>query len=537
MALSLRQSTVLIIDDFQGIRSMLREFVKAMGVTAIDTASSGRDAIAKLGASKYDIVICDFNLGPGANGQHVLEEARMKSHIGVSTVWAMLTAEKTAEMVMGAAEIKPDDYLLKPINQVMLESRLEKLIAKKQALEPVESAIKALNYAEAIAQCDQQLRSRVLNPQEILRVKSDLLLAMGDYEGAAALFRAVLQEREVAWAQTGLGKICFHDQHYAEAKDIFQRVLRDNEVYMEASDWLAKTCNMLDQGPEAERVLLDAVRISPNSPNRQMLLGDTAQKNGSLEVAQTAYEKTIKVSEFSPHKAPAAYTSLARVQAERNVPAEALKTLALSRKEFKYNTQATVQTAALESLLHHQMGDSTKAESAMAEAEMLIAKSSAKLSAEIAIDVAKSMFVLGKKDKACALLQDVVRNNHESAEISKSIEAIFEAHGLVAEGQALIAESRDAVVSMNNQGVTLAKSGNLLGGANLLRTAADKLPNNEVILLNLCGLLIGMLSKEGKSHQIAGEVRELLERVRQLNAANKNYHIYTAALNRIMGGR
>ena len=50
-------------------------------------------------------------------------------------------------------------------------------------------------------------------------------------------------------------------------------------------------------------------------------------------------------------------------------------------------------------------------------------------------------------------------------------------------------------------------------------------------------LLIGMLSKEGKSHQIAGEARELLERVRHLNAANKNYHVYTAALNRIMGGR
>jgi tetratricopeptide (TPR) repeat protein len=347
----------------------------------------------------------------------------------------------------------------------------------------------------------------------------------------------VVAERDVAWAQTGLGKICFHDQKYAEAKDIFQRVLRENEVYMEASDWLARTCSMLGQSAEAEKVLLEAVKLSPNSPVRQKMLGDTAFKNGSLEVAQAAFEKTIKIGEFSPHKAPGAYTSLAKVFADKNAPTDALKTLALSRKEFKYNTEASIQTAAAESAVYHQMGDHDKAEAAMAEAERLIEKTSGKVSAEVAIDVAKSLFKLGKKDKACGLLQEVVRNNHENAELSQSIEAIFEDHGLVAEGQALINASRDEVISINNQGVTLAKGGDLLAGANLLRTAAEKLPNNEVILINLCGLLIAKLSKGGKSHQIAGEVRELLERVRHLNPANKNYHVYTAALNRIMGAR
>jgi hypothetical protein len=131
----------------------------------------------------------------------------------------------------------------------------------------------------------------------------------------------------------------------------------------------------------------------------------------------------------------------------------------------------------------------------------------------------------------------VVQNNHENAEISRSIEQIFEDHDLAEEGQALIAESRGEVVAINNQGVTLAKSGDLVGGANLLRTAAHKLPNSEVILINLCALLIGLLSKEGKNQQVAAEARELLDRVRLLNSSNKNYHVYTAALNRIMGAR
>ena len=141
MALSFRQANILIIDDFQGMRTMLREFVKSMGVTAVDTASTGKDANQQLSTNKYDIVICDYNLGPGANGQQVLEEAKLKGHIGVSTVWVMVTAEKTQEMVMGAAEVKPDDYLLKPINQMLLENRLEKLITRKQCLAPIEAAV------------------------------------------------------------------------------------------------------------------------------------------------------------------------------------------------------------------------------------------------------------------------------------------------------------------------------------------------------------------------------------------------------------
>jgi tetratricopeptide (TPR) repeat protein len=535
MTLALRQSTVLIIDDFQGMRTMLREFLKSMGVTAIDTASNGKDALQLLTSSKYDIVICDYNLGPAANGQQVLEEAKIKNHVGVSTVWVMVTAEKTPEMVMGAAEIRPDDYLLKPINQMLLETRLEKLIERKQSLAPIEAAVKALNYAEALSQCDQQLKAKAASPHEILRIKGDLLLAMGDYAGATALFESVLAQRDVPWAQTGLGKILFHDKKFAQAKEVFQRVLQDNEVYMEASDWLSKTCLMLGQHQEAQKILQDAVKLSPNAPTRQKLLGDTAFKNGALDLAQAAYQKTIKIGEFSPHKTPAAYTGLAKVFTEQGAPLEALKTLSQSKKEFRYNTEAALQTAAAESVVYKNMGQDDKAEAAMHEAERLMDSASGKFSAEVAIDVADSLFKMGRKDRACSLLQEVVKNNHENIELSKSIEALFEDHGLVAEGQALIAESRGEVVGINNDGVTLAKQGDLLGGANLLRTAAEKLPHNEVILINLCGLLIGMLSKEGKSHQIAGEARELLDRVRTINPSNKNYHIYTAALNRIMG--
>jgi tetratricopeptide (TPR) repeat protein len=533
MTFSLKQANTLIIDDFQGMRTMLRDFVRLMGVTRIDTASNGKDAINQLGNNKYDIVICDYNLGAGANGQQVLEEAKLRKLIGVSSIWVMVTAEKTTDMVMGAAEIKPDDYLLKPISQALLQSRLEKLILRKQSMCDIEVALHARDYNAAIAQCDLQLKAQAVNPQEILRIKSDVLLTLGDYPAARELFESVLALRSVPWAKTGLGKVFFYTQDYAGALQLFQQVLQENRMYIEAADWLAKTFEAMGDGAKAQDVLQQAVKLSPNSPIRLKNLGDTAYRNGALDVAQAAFEKTIKVSEFSPHKNPAIYTRLARVLSDNNAPDDALNVLKRSKADFKYDTAASLQTAAAESLVYQKMGQLEKAEAAMEDAERLMAQLADKVTPEMTMEVAKSLFKLGKKDKACALLQNIVKENHENAELSRQVEAVFESEQLSEEGQFLIKASRQEVVNINNQGITLAKQGDFQQAVKLLRTALLQLPHNEVICINLCGLLIGLMQKEGKTEALVLEARDLLHRVRELNPGNKKYNACALALARL----
>jgi len=537
MTISLKQSSILIIDDFQGMRTMLREMIKSMGVTKVDTASNGKEGMRQLSLNKYDIVICDYNLGPGQNGQQILEESKLLNYIGMSTIWVIVTAEKTLDMVMGAAEIKPDDYLLKPINQALLESRLQKQILRKQSLGGIETAINARNFHAAIAECDLQLKTQVSNPHEILRIKSDLLLTVGDYAAAEAIFESVLAGRSVAWAKTGLGKIRFHAKAYAEAKEIFQQVLNDNHMYMEASDWLVKALDALGDGAQAQQVLQEGVKLSPNSLIRQKMLGDTAYKNGSLDVAQVAFEKTLKISEFSPYKNPAAYVGLARVLSEKDEPDEALKILQKSKLEFKNNPEAAIQTAAAESTVYSKMGEPEKAEAAMAGAEQLMSELSGKLSHEVAMDMATSLFKLGKKDKALGLLRDIVKNNHQNAEVLRQVESVFEQEQVAEEGTALIKESQQEVTNINNQAVTLAKQGNFLEGVKLLREAVQNFPHSEVMIMNLCGLLFGQMNKEGSNNLMALEIKGLLDRVLKLNPANKNYHVYSSTLARLMNGK
>lgn len=533
MATSLSQSSILLIDDFQSMRSMLRGFLKNMGVSNIDQAGDAKEALAQLASKKYHIVICDYSLGAGQNGQQILEAAKHKNYIGYSTIWVMVTAEKTMDMFMGAAETKPDDYLLKPITEALLDARLNKLIEKKRALEPIESAVKAKDYARGIALCDEQLKTHSSSTQEIQRIKSELLISMGDYPAAKAFFENILSVRSMPWAKTGLGKVHFLMKDYARAREIFQEVLEENRMHLEAADWLSKTYDVLGDLEQAQNVLARAMEISPNALLRQKSLADAAYKNGALDLAQSSYEKAIKLGEYSVYKSASPYAGLAKTLASKDSPDEALTVLDRSRQQFGNDPEAVLQMSIAEGLTYQKMGLSGKAEAALAVAEEIMRHQSANNHTALAMEMADTLFKLGRKDKACDLLQNVVKNNHENTDVIKLVEGAFTKAGMAQEGSELIRKSSDEVIAINNQGVLLAHDGKFEEAIDLLRQALHNLPNNDLMIMNLCGMMIGMMARNGKNDGLIVEARELLERVRRINPLNKKLGSYTTHLNKL----
>lgn len=53
------------MDDFVGVRQLLREALRSLGARHIDQASSGGEAMGLLARVQYDVILCDFNLGEG----------------------------------------------------------------------------------------------------------------------------------------------------------------------------------------------------------------------------------------------------------------------------------------------------------------------------------------------------------------------------------------------------------------------------------------------------------------------------------------
>lgn len=510
----------LIVDDFQGMRGMLREMLKAFGTKNIHVAANGKEAMAFLEQdNKYDAVLCDYNLGAGKNGQQILEEAKHRSLIGPSTAWVIITAEKTSDMVIGAAEYMPDDYIIKPINEATLRSRLEKVIAKKAALFEIEGAIFAKNFTGAIALCDKALSSGKANT-EILRIKTNLLLDMGRYDDAKHLFEKILAVRDVPWAKTGLAKAAFYSGDPETAQRLLKEAVSENPTYLEAQDWLAKTYERQGELEDAQRVLMQSIARSPNSMSRQKMLGEIAHKRGDLDIAETAFRKTIRLGEHSVLKSPVAHFGLAKICSEKNNHSEALQVLKNVTKEF-VDTGVSLHAKVAEGLVYQKSGDLANAIKTSKEVASLMQENQNLVTTDVAVEAAQLLLKSGDKETAENLLQTVVRNNHDNDQLITHIKEMANQAGIQKDALGFIDASRQEVVETNNRGVILAKEGKLDEAIQWLRDAKSALPNNKQILLNFSHAAILAMQNSGRNDKIMSEARECLKKVGGLDPHEK----------------
>ena len=194
--IDLSRHSGLLIDDIPEMRSAARIQLADCGLERCDEARNIKEAIEKLSASRYDLIICDYNLGQGADGQQLLELMRRRKILPLTTVFLMITGETSYEQVSTAAEYTPDDYLIKPFTSKILQTRLERIIDKKQALRPVYAHLgERGDRQKALAECDLMLAQPSRYALDLLRIKGELLLETQRNDDALALYREVLDQR------------------------------------------------------------------------------------------------------------------------------------------------------------------------------------------------------------------------------------------------------------------------------------------------------------------------------------------------------
>jgi CheY-like chemotaxis protein len=110
---------ILVIDDEEILRSMLREVLKVDGYH-VDTAPSGEEGIALHRKEAYDLVIVDNNMPGGIEGLDVLAELRS----GPSpTPVILMTAYNSMRVSMRAHELGAAGFLLKPFDDITAISK------------------------------------------------------------------------------------------------------------------------------------------------------------------------------------------------------------------------------------------------------------------------------------------------------------------------------------------------------------------------------------------------------------------------------
>jgi len=121
-----RNIKVLVVDDYKTMTRIIRNLLKQIDVNDSDEASDGVEALAKLRAGTFDLVISDWNMQP-MTGLDLLKEVRADSRLK-QTPFIMVTAESKTENVVAAKQAGVSNYIVKPFNAETLRDKIAKVM-------------------------------------------------------------------------------------------------------------------------------------------------------------------------------------------------------------------------------------------------------------------------------------------------------------------------------------------------------------------------------------------------------------------------
>lgn len=502
----------MVVDDYPGMRSALKMTLSNFGITKIDLASNAAEVIFKVGNSHYDVILCDFNLGEGRDGQQLLEELRHRGLINLDTVFIMVTAESVYEKVVATAELAPDDYMIKPFSAEVLRNRLDSILLRKLAFSKAYRHYEANELEATITACDELIRNYPKYVVDALRFKGEILNAMGRFEEAEALYKQVITMRAIPWARMGLAKALHLQKKDAEAEELLHDVLEKTPELVAAYDLLAEVRIAKKDGTGAQEALIKGVAISGKTVRRQQKLGQVAQDNGDLSTARGAFTAVLEKGQHSVFVTPTDFGNLCRVQVEQGDVNAAMDTLKKGKHTLQASPEGQLVAAVVQSMAHTKAGKTEEAKKALEEVARLRGEG-ARVDEKTMLDMASSYMSHGMHEEADAIVTEVARNAHDSEALLAKAKDLYEQSGRGDAGSQVLAQATSDVRKLNNEGVILAHKGDFKGAMERMRQACQEAPYNPRILMNGIWVILKYLEQSGMDNDLLMEAARLIGEV------------------------
>lgn len=120
-------SKLLIVDDEVNIRAVVREYAEFEDYE-VDEAGNGMEAVEKVKANDYDLIIMDVMM-PKLDGYSASKEIRKHKNIPI----IMLSARGEEYDKLFGFEIGVDDYVVKPFSPKELMARVKAVLLRSKA--------------------------------------------------------------------------------------------------------------------------------------------------------------------------------------------------------------------------------------------------------------------------------------------------------------------------------------------------------------------------------------------------------------------
>jgi two-component system chemotaxis response regulator CheY len=114
---------VLVVDDQQTIRSLVRSGLQQLGFGEIREAVDGEEGLRQMLIKPAQLVISDYNM-PKLDGLGLLRAIRAHPPIRTTAV-IMLTGRADKDLVQRAVQFGVNNYLVKPFTVATLKDKIE----------------------------------------------------------------------------------------------------------------------------------------------------------------------------------------------------------------------------------------------------------------------------------------------------------------------------------------------------------------------------------------------------------------------------
>lgn len=120
-----QNAKILIVDDMQTMRRLLKSALNDLGYTNVVDADGGAAALSLLEGGDFELLITDWNM-PGMEGIDLLKAVRADDKLKSLPV-LMVTAEAKKEQILEAAEAGVNGYVVKPFQPAQLKEKLARV--------------------------------------------------------------------------------------------------------------------------------------------------------------------------------------------------------------------------------------------------------------------------------------------------------------------------------------------------------------------------------------------------------------------------
>lgn len=519
-----RNARFLIIDSQPEARLTLERILKSLSAWYIDVAVNGEQAIEKCQNGLFDVVICEFHL-EGRNGQNVLEELRERKILRYTSIFVMVSSQTTREMVLAAIDHQPDAYITKPIQADVLQKRLDSLLIDNEVLYEIRHAMDMNRISEAINRCEEKIFKGSRFRRWCEKAVADLYLRGGEYGEALRVYRNVLEEKPLLWAQIGVARVYMATARHQEAEELLRKVVKDAPNCLLAADLLAELLRENGMAEEAQAVVREAVRKSPSAIRRQALLGSLSWEIHDVDTATEAYRNAVELGEHSVYDCPENYVGFARSLCEKSesLPRElrevhAREALAiLERAERKHGLEgrAGLQRSVLNAKLYQRLHDEPGVEEALLEAERLYQEQGLEVHCDDSLEYAETLLNNGRDLQAEFVLSQVSLLHGDDEKVKKRVAQIRE--------EPVSAGARQRAAELNRSGIRTAETGDLDKAVEIFREALEYSPRHPALNLNLVQVLLRHLETGGAAADALDLAKSCLERLGNLSEESGQY--------------